>query len=173
MERRQRRPSHPSRPPPAAAPPIVASRQSRGKGCLFVITSLSTVSDFLCCVGRTSLLVRTHGTKIEHAYPLLYLAQGLACLETGFARNPEVFHHPPTLLVRVYQEVYFLRLRQWPFLVTWPCSCLRVPCECKRWPFLETWPGGVVSFRSLAFLCEADRKAMIADTTKELQRVCL
>ena len=58
---------------------------------LICITSLSTVSDFLCYVGRTSLLVRTHNTKIEHAYPLLYLAQGLACLEIGFSRNPKVF----------------------------------------------------------------------------------
>ena len=62
----------------------------------------------ILCLGRTSLLVRTHGTKIEHAYPLLYLAQGLACLEIGFARNPKVFHHPPTLLFRVSQEFCFL-----------------------------------------------------------------
>ena len=63
-----------------------------GEGMLICITSLSTVSDFLCYVGRTSLLVRTHNTKIEHAYPLLCLAQGLACFVVGFSRNPKVFH---------------------------------------------------------------------------------
>ena len=78
-----------------------------GEGMLICITSLSTVSDFLCYVGRTSLLVRTHNTKIENAYPLLYLAQGLACLEIGFARNPTVFHHPafPLIVTLTYVNV--------------------------------------------------------------------